>query len=304
MPLILWAPLPRPARGLVMPHSHRVDLMALVAFLGLLVLVATLTFPEQLETLRKGIRHVAAILHNVVRRVWFRSRHAARNQAVSAGTLLRNANCLLLRRRWLLAMLTTTALIPAAFLFRDPGAAVVSSYERTAHQAARSDGNVVSLLAGEHLVPPQPLPPAVFATREVELVRPKLATASRAWDRLDAAFAQQLLRVYQVMKERHGYDMVLIEGYRTPERQNELASMGTHVTRAAAFQSYHQFGLAADSAFLREGKLVISERDPWAMRGYELFGEVAGTLGLTWGGNWTMKDLGHVEQRGGRRVRR
>ena len=57
-----------------------------------------------------------------------------------------------------------------------------------------------------------------------------------------------------------------------PERQNRLAQMGTNVTNAAAFQSYHQFGLAADNAFLRDGKLVISEKDPWAMRGYQLYG--------------------------------
>jgi peptidoglycan L-alanyl-D-glutamate endopeptidase CwlK len=48
---------------------------------------------------------------------------------------------------------------------------------------------------------------------------------------------------------------------------------------------------------LRDGKLVISEKDPWAMRGYQLYGEVAESLGLTWGGRWTMMDLGHTELR-------
>jgi peptidoglycan L-alanyl-D-glutamate endopeptidase CwlK len=55
--------------------------------------------------------------------------------------------------------------------------------------------------------------------------------------------------------------------------------------------------LAADCAFLRDGKLVISEKDPWAMRGYELFGEVAEAAGLTWGGRWKMMDFGHTELR-------
>ena len=94
------------------------------------------------------------------------------------------------------------------------------------------------------------------------------------------------------MHEQYGYEMALLEGYR-PERQNRLAQMGTNVTNAAAFQSYHQFGLAADNAFLRDGKLVISEKDPWAMRGYQLYG-VAEQVGLTWG-RWKMMDLGHVE---------
>jgi peptidoglycan L-alanyl-D-glutamate endopeptidase CwlK len=69
------------------------------------------------------------------------------------------------------------------------------------------------------------------------------------------------------------------------------------VTSAAAFQSYHQFGLAADCAFYLGGKLVIDEKDPWAMRGYELYGETAEALGLTWGGRWRMMDFGHVELR-------
>ena len=72
---------------------------------------------------------------------------------------------------------------------------------------------------------------------------------------------------------------------------------GSHVTQARANMSYHQHGLAADLAFFRDGKVVISERDPWAMRGYELYGEIAEQVGLTWGGRWKMRDLGHVELR-------
>jgi peptidoglycan L-alanyl-D-glutamate endopeptidase CwlK len=99
------------------------------------------------------------------------------------------------------------------------------------------------------------------------------------------------------MEERHGYRMALIEGYRSPERQARLFEQGSHVTQARANMSYHQHGLAADLAFFRDGKVVISERDPWAMRGYELYGEIAEQVGLTWGGRWKMRDLGHVELR-------
>jgi peptidoglycan L-alanyl-D-glutamate endopeptidase CwlK len=160
------------------------------------------------------------------------------------------------------------------------------------------DDRVAALLAGERLTPPAPLPPDVFTTREVELARPAVRFASRDWDLLDAEFAQRLLMVYRIMQVEHGYEMVLIEGFRSPQRQAQLASMGEHVTKAGAFRSYHQFGLAADSAFMRMGKLVISERDPWAMRGYELYGEVSESMGLTWGGGWrNLKDYGHVELR-------
>jgi peptidoglycan L-alanyl-D-glutamate endopeptidase CwlK len=122
-------------------------------------------------------------------------------------------------------------------------------------------------------------------------------SASRDWALLDKEYSQRLLQAFRIMKERHGYDMAILEGYRSPERQDALAAQGSSVTNAKAFQSWHQYGLAADCAFLRDGKLVISERDPWAMRGYQLFGEVAESLGLTWGGRWKMMDFGHTELR-------
>ncbi|MCG5259589.1 M15 family peptidase [Cupriavidus gilardii] len=159
------------------------------------------------------------------------------------------------------------------------------------------DQKISALLNGERLVPPAPLPPEVFTTQEVERIRPTIREASRNWDLLDADFRQRLLLVYKIMRDEHGYEMALLEGYRSPERQARLAAMGTHVTKAGAYHSYHQFGLAADSAFYRDGKLVISEKDPWAMRGYELYGQIAESAGLTWGGRWKMMDLGHVELR-------
>ncbi|PHV13369.1 M15 family metallopeptidase [Chitinimonas sp. BJB300] len=162
---------------------------------------------------------------------------------------------------------------------------------------AEENAVIAQLLRGEQLVPPPPLPPEAFLTQEVEMVRPMLVSASRDWMLLDGEFRQRLLVAFRVMEEKHGYKMALLEGYRSPSRQNTLAALGPQVSNARAFQSYHQFGLAADCAFLRNGKLVISERDPWAMRGYELYGEVAESLGLVWGGRWKMMDFGHIELR-------
>jgi len=181
------------------------------------------------------------------------------------------------------SLIALTLRSPAVFDFSDDG------------QIA--DRQIAILLEGEQLVPPAPLPPEVFTTREVELIRPDVINASRNWTLLDQLFTQRLLVVFKLMKERHGYDMVLIEGYRSPERQARLAEQGSHVTQAGANMSYHQYGLAADSAFYRDGKVVISERDPWAMRGYQLYGEIAEQVGLTWGGRWKMLDYGHVELR-------
>lgn len=119
----------------------------------------------------------------------------------------------------------------------------------------------------------------------------------RKWDKMNARYKQRLLMVFKIMKEQHNYELVLLEGYRSPARQNILAG-NPNTTRAREYQSYHQFGLAADVAFKRNGKVVISERDPWAMRGYQLYGQVAESVGLTWGGRWkSIQDYGHTEYR-------
>lgn len=124
-----------------------------------------------------------------------------------------------------------------------------------------------------------------------------ISSADRKWDKINPRYKQRLLMVFKIMREQHGYELVLLEGYRSPERQNSL-SANPNTTRAKGYQSYHQFGLAADVAFKRNGKIVISERDPWAMRGYELYGQVAESVGLTWGGRWkSIKDYGHTEYR-------
>lgn len=160
-----------------------------------------------------------------------------------------------------------------------------------------SNEQVSHLLRGEQLVPPPALPPLLFTTAEVTQLRPLLGGASRNWELLDAGFAQRLLLVFKIMKDMHGYDMVLLEGYRSPERQNLLAGSGAQVTNARAFQSYHQYGLAADCAFMRQGQVIISEKDAWAMRGYRLYGVTAESVGLHWGGRWAMMDFGHAELR-------
>jgi len=159
------------------------------------------------------------------------------------------------------------------------------------------DRRIAQLLHGEQLVPPPRLPPEVFTAREVVLVRPAAAWASRDWTLLDEHFRRRLLLVFKLMRERYGYQLVLLEGYRSAQRQETLAAQGRHVTRAGAHMSYHQSGRAADVAFYRDGRLAISELDPWAMEGYRRYGAIAEELGMTWGGRWQMKDFGHVELR-------
>jgi peptidoglycan L-alanyl-D-glutamate endopeptidase CwlK len=176
-----------------------------------------------------------------------------------------------------------------------------------------TDPQVYALLEGEMLVPPPEVATDLIVDAEkiarnadrvyqgtsptTVPVERMLQSADRKWDKINPRYVQRLLLVFKIMKQRYGYDLVLLEGYRSPERQNRLASMGANVTHATGYRSYHQFGLAGDVAFLRNGKVVITEKDPWAMQGYQHYGEVAESVGLTWGGRWKMMDLGHTEFR-------
>jgi len=186
-------------------------------------------------------------------------------------------------------------ILPPLLVLMIAGKNILEDFDDT--ETRESNDQILALLNGEKLVAPPALPPEMFMTQEVLLVRPALVDASRDWVLLDDNFSQRLLVIFKIMKEQHGYEMALLEGYRSPSRQDSLAKMGSNVTNAKAYQSYHQFGLAADCAFKRDGKLVVTEKDPWAMRGYQLYGEVAKSVGLNWGGDWKMMDLGHVELR-------
>ena len=250
-------------------------------------------FPSGRDVLLQGWRRTGA-RWSARRGRWTRTRRQA-SRAIGQGvhTRLRRIAALL-RRHWPYALgALALVLIPSVIALVLSSPAMLPVYE---DDNWVPDSHIAALLHGEQLVPPAPLPPLAFTTQEVALIRPMLVDASRNWTQLQPEFSQRLLVVFKIMKE-HGYDMALLEGYRSPERQNLLAGMGSNVTNARAFQSYHQFGLAADCAFWRDGKLIISEKDPWAMQGYKLYGEVAESVGLTWGGRWTMMDFGHTELR-------
>jgi peptidoglycan L-alanyl-D-glutamate endopeptidase CwlK len=248
-----------------------------------------------------GRAYVARRLELVGSRFQRRVQSFARRSGAQAGALgsesamaVRQGGTFLRDHMWTAIAALLIMLLPAAVAWMASSRTMVGGFDAPMREANQQ---VSALLQGEQLVPPPPLPPMLFMTPEVETVRPGLVTASRDWALLEKDYSQRLLQAFRIMKERHGYDMALLEGYRSPERQDALAAQGSNVTNAKAFQSWHQYGLAADCAFLRDGKLVISERDPWAMRGYQLFGEVAEGLGLTWGGRWKMMDFGHTELR-------
>lgn len=150
-------------------------------------------------------------------------------------------------------------------------------------------------LSEEQLVPPPPLPPQVFSDAFEE--RPGLSEADRDWAKLEPHFMAEVLQVMQRAQTR-GYTFVLLEGYRSSERQNQLATQAIVVTRAKGGQSKHQLGLAVDLAPLRDGRVVISEQDTWAAEAYRVLGEEAESAGLVWGGRWSLRDYGHLERAG------
>jgi peptidoglycan L-alanyl-D-glutamate endopeptidase CwlK len=278
-------------------HDSTIIYLIVVAIATCVALLG-LFFPEAVAALRRwGRERTAASMRRGVDRVRMARGSASKSWRATWLTIRRVAYDIVVGRK-LASILAGLALIPPLLaLAYAAGTIELDGFERQQGTSKDSMPVVAALLEGEHLAPPLPLPPELFTSRDVVIVRPALATASRAWELLDDAFSQKLLQVYRSMKDQYGYEMVLLEGYRSPGRQNELAAAGSHVTSAAAWQSYHQYGLAADSVFLKDGRVVISERDPWAMRGYQLFGEVAASAGLTWGGNWKMADFGHVEWR-------
>lgn len=270
-------------------------LVIILYFVGVALLLALWWLPAMRQGAESALGRSTTSLAVGGRGVARRVIDAARvlpSMSPSIGAML--APLHLLHRGWAIALSVLLAVPGTAFIVRQWHA--YDGFDHTVSREANSQ--IAELLRGEQLVPPPKLPPELFATREVEQAHPLAVSASRQWELLDLEFRKRLLIVFKLMRERHGYEMVLIEGWRSAERQAQLASLGPAVTRAGAGQSYHQVGLAADCAFLRNGRIVISEQDSWAAQGYRLYGEAAQAVGLTWGGSWrNLVDLGHVELR-------
>lgn len=93
---------------------------------------------------------------------------------------------------------------------------------------------------------------------------------------------------------KDGYMVHIFEGYRSPERQDFLFSQGRSapgriVTRAKAWRSYHQYGLAVDLAF--------KGAKGWTWEGaFDKLVPIFNNEGLQWGG---AGDAGHWQLTGG-----
>lgn len=202
----------------------------------------------------------------------------------------------LARHRWVLAIAIVMLCVPPLLILLLRQQVVFEGFD--GRDMSESRTMIAELLRGERLVPPPAPPPAIFRTAEIRRIKPEIVTADRKWARIDPDLQQRVLAIYRVMRDQYGIEMVLVEGYRSPERQAKLKGAG-RATNAGAWSSCHQYGLALDSAPLREGRLQWNMSDPWTKKAYFLYGELAGQAGLEWGGNWSsLKDYVHVEMKG------
>lgn len=101
---------------------------------------------------------------------------------------------------------------------------------------------------------------------------------------------------------RRGHSVRIVEGYRSFERQTKLYNQGRTtggavVTNAKAGQSFHNYGVAVDFVFRREGYNASSTL--WA-----LLGEVGKMQGFEWGGDWQgFVDRPHFEYKLGYKLK-
>lgn len=227
-----------------------------------------------------GIR---AILWQAVRGLWERIDLAASLWQSFKSFLL------LLRQQRLFALMLLAVFVSVGITLAFGGRHWL---ERPSEKEIQFASNARLAFLDEKLVPPPPLPPSIFLGSD----RPALESADRDWSKLQPVFRQELLMLLARLSAQ-GYEFTLLEGYRSPARQEMLAALGTHLTQARAYESRHQYGLAADLAPIRNGVLVFNVEDPWAKEAYSILGQEARMLGLVWGGGWKLQDYGHVEYR-------
>lgn len=89
--------------------------------------------------------------------------------------------------------------------------------------------------------------------------------------------------------EVKGIDLLIVETYRTPERQDKLKKRGR--SRLRGDQSKHQYGLAIDVVPIVNNRMVWYNRKLWLK-----IGKMGEKRGLRWGGRWRkFWDPGHFE---------
>lgn len=120
-------------------------------------------------------------------------------------------------------------------------------------------------------------------------------------DRTEEYVAQLLLELqpYAAMvidqARSKGINAVVIEAYRAPARQRALYAQGRTKPGPIVTDtliSYHSYGRAFDVAIVRDGVLDYTPTADWQLG---IVGRLAKQIGWRWGGDWKLRDLGHLE---------
>jgi peptidoglycan L-alanyl-D-glutamate endopeptidase CwlK len=90
---------------------------------------------------------------------------------------------------------------------------------------------------------------------------------NRDYSKLAPFFSEKLRLAIQECNEA-GLNVALFEGLRSPDRQDFLFGQGrtregNKVTNAMGWQSWHQYGVAADLCFKENGNWTWKKGQPW-----------------------------------------
>ena len=117
----------------------------------------------------------------------------------------------------------------------------------------------------------------------------------RVWKGVSPALREKVEAVLAQLAAE-GFDIRVVEGYRSPERQAALLASASGVTSVGSWGSCHNYGLALDAGVFINGAPSWDLDDPHVQAGYMRFGELSEMVGLNWGGRWTApRDYPHVE---------
>lgn len=113
---------------------------------------------------------------------------------------------------------------------------------------------------------------------------------------------EAVLKVFEAALYKSGIKVKRVSGFRSYAEQDALYSRGRtkpgpKITNGRGGQSWHNFGLAMDYAFIVNKK--VTWVGPWPE-----FGRLAVQCGLEWGGNFDVfPDRPHVQMRHGKSLR-
>lgn len=117
------------------------------------------------------------------------------------------------------------------------------------------------------------------------------------WDGVNPELRHRLEAIQGVMRDE-GFDLRLMEGFRSDARQAQLLASGHGVTQVGPGRSCHNHGFAADMVVFVRNRPSWDLTNPHVREGYARFGALATEAGLRWGGAWVdFQDMPHVEMR-------